>query len=111
MQQEADIAAIAPPDVRWVKLSARPDRTWDPEDLKRLRDVDAIMVWSEPVTEAVIAAAPNLKIVQRFGAGYDVLHGCMEAARKRGIPCCNVEGVNKETVAEHGMLLILALAR
>jgi phosphoglycerate dehydrogenase-like enzyme len=111
MRQEADIATIAPPGVQWVKLSARPDQSWDPKELERLRDVDAIMVWSEPVTEEVIAAAPKLKIVQRFGVGYDVLAGCLEAARRRGIPCCNVEGVNKEAVAEHGMLLILAVAR
>jgi phosphoglycerate dehydrogenase-like enzyme len=111
MQHEAEIERLAPPDVQWVKLSTRPDRTWDPRELVKLKDVDAIMVWSEPVTEEVIAAAPNLKIVQRFGAGYDVLRPAFEVTRRRGIPCCNVEGVNKETVAEHGMLLILALAR
>ena len=111
MQQEADIAKLAPKDAEWIKLSARSDKTWDPNDLKKLKDVDALMVWSEPVTAEVIAAAQNLKIVQRFGAGFDVLRGAFEATRKRGIPCCNVEGVNKETVAEHGMLLILALAR
>jgi len=111
MQHEADIARLAPKDVQWVKLSTRPDRSWDPADLKKLHDVDALMVWSEPVTPEVIAAAPQLKIVQRFGAGYDVLRDAFEPTRRRGIPCCNVEGVNKETVAEHGMLLILALAR
>ena len=111
MRQEADIAKLAPKDIEWIKLSTRADKTWDPDDLNKLKDVDALMVWSEPVTPEVIAAAPNLKIVQRFGVGYDVLRDAFEATRKRGIPCCNVEGVNKETVAEHGMLLILALAR
>ena len=111
MKDEVEVAKVAPPDVQWVQLAARPDKTWDPKELAKLRDVDALMVWSEPVTPEVIAAAPRLKIVQRLGAGYDVLLPCFEAARARGIPCCNVEGVNKETVAEHGMLLILALAR
>ena len=111
MRHEGEIAKLAPKDAEWVKITARPDKTYAPEALGKLKNVDAIMVWSEPITPEVIAAAPRLKIVQRFGAGYDVLIPAFEAARKRGIPCCNVEAVNKETVAEHGMLLMLAVAR
>jgi len=111
MKQEVDPATITPPGVETLRISAGVDGNWDPDDLARLHDVDALMVWSEPVTPEVIAAAPLCKIVQRVGVGYDVLLGCFDAARERGIPCCNLAGANKEAVAEHGMLLILAAAR
>jgi phosphoglycerate dehydrogenase-like enzyme len=111
MKQEADIAKLAPRDAQWCKISARPDGSYDPGDLAKLADVEAIMVWSEPITSQVIAAAPKLKIVQRFGAGYDVLASVLELTREKRIPCCNVEGVNKVSVAEHGMLLMLAVAK
>src|SRR5262249_24930393 len=51
----------------------------------------------------------QVKIVQRVGVGYDSLD--LEAIRKRGIPACNVAGVNKEAVAEHCLAMILALAK
>ncbi len=110
MRDEADIARLAPNDATWFKVSARADGTYDPSDLAKLSPVEAILVWSEPITQAVIAAAPRLRIVQRFGAGYDVLASVLDLTRERGIWCCNVEGVNKVPVAEHGMLLMLALA-
>ena len=81
---------------------------WDDESLAKMADVEAMLVAAEPVNEQLLAACPRLKIVQRLGVGYNTLD--LEAAARRGIPCCNVAGVNKEAVAEHGMALILALA-
>ena len=106
-----DMSDVAPSDVEYVVLDAGPDQHWKPEDLAQLKDVDALLVWSVVVTEEALAAAENVKIVQRMGVGYDVIHPILDAAAKRGIPCCNVAGANKEAVAEHGMLLILAVAR
>ena len=79
------------------------------ESLAKLADVDALIVAAEPVTEQLFAACGKLKIVQRLGVGYDNVD--LEAATRRGIPCCNLAGVNKEAVAEHCMAMILALAR
>ena len=90
-------------------LSADKSGRYDPTDLAKLADVDALMASNEPVTEQVLAAAPRVKIIQRFGVGYEKLD--LDAAARRGIPCCNLAGVNKASVAEHGMLLLLALAR
>ena len=111
MKNEADIAKLAPGDFKWIKISSRPDGTYAPEDLAKLANVEALLVWSELITPAVLAAAPKLKIIQRFGAGFDVLAPVLELTRERRIPCCNVEGVNKVAVGEHGMLLMLAVAR
>ena len=106
-----DLSDLVPPDVAYVVLDAGPNNEWKTEDLDLLKDVDALMVWSVVVSQEALAAARNVKIIQRMGVGYDVLQPILEAAAKRGIPCCNVAGSNKEAVAEHGMLLILAVVR
>jgi D-3-phosphoglycerate dehydrogenase len=96
-------------DVEHIVVGTEPDRSYSEETLAQMADVDAIIVSADPVNEQLLAASPNLKIIQRTGVGYENLD--LDAAARRGIPCCNVAGVNKESVAEHGMLLILALAR
>ncbi|MBI4082431.1 MAG: hypothetical protein HY423_07450 [Candidatus Lambdaproteobacteria bacterium] len=96
-------------DIPYVIVAAGPDKRWNADTLAKLADVDAIIVSAEPVTEEVLRAAPRTRIVQRLGVGYENVD--LEAAAKRGIPCCNLAGVNKEAVAEHGLMLILALAK
>ncbi len=92
-----------------VVVEAGADGRYSAEALAKVADVDAFVVAAEPVHDQILNAAKQLKIVQRLGVGYDSLD--LEAAKKRGIPCCNVAGVNKEAVAEHTMGLILALAK
>ncbi|MCZ6474017.1 MAG: hydroxyacid dehydrogenase [SAR324 cluster bacterium] len=94
---------------QYVIIGQEPDGSYSQQTLEELADVDALIVSNQPVTEQLLAACPKLKIVQRTGVGYENLD--LEAAARRGVPCCNLQGVNKESVAEHGMLLILALAR
>jgi len=104
-----DLKTRIPQDVEGVVLEAGPGGVYSKDALGQVADVDAFVVSMEPVNEPLLAAAKKLKIVQRLGVGYETLD--LKAAAKRGIPCCNVEGVNKEAVAEHGMTLILALNR
>ncbi|MCZ6842301.1 MAG: hydroxyacid dehydrogenase [SAR324 cluster bacterium] len=94
---------------QYVIIGQEPDGSYSQQTLDEVADVDALIVSNQPVTEKLLAACPKLKIVQRTGVGYENLD--LEAAARRGVPCCNLQGVNKESVAEHGMLLILALAR
>src|SRR5260370_5155035 len=54
-------------------------------------------------------AAPKLKIVQTLSAGYNTYD--LQAARAAGIPICNNGGANQTAVAEHAMLLMLAVCR
>ncbi len=61
------------------------------------------------VTADVIAAAKNLKVVGRAGAGVDNVD--IPAASKRGIAVENTPGGNTVTTGEHAMALICALAR
>src|SRR5437899_7112605 len=54
-------------------------------------------------------AAPKLRIVQTLSAGYNTYD--LEAARSAGVPICNNGRANATAVAEHAMLLMLAVCR
>lgn len=69
----------------------------------------AILSRQGPVTAAVMAAAPNLKVVARHGVGVDDVD-LAEAARL-GIIVTRAPGSNSQAVAEHTMALLLALAK
>ncbi len=77
--------------------------------LKAVADVDALMVRSDEVTADVIAAAKNLKIVVRAGAGYDNLD--LAACTQRGIVAMNTPGQNSNAVAELVLGLMIYMAR
>ena len=66
--------------------------------LEAVKDADALIVRSDKVTAEVIAAAPQLKIVVRAGAGYDNVD--CAAATERGIVVMNTPGQNANAVAE-----------
>ena len=54
-------------------------------------------------------SAPKLKLVQLLSAGYDRVD--VEAARKAGVPVSNNGGANAIAVAEHTVLLMLAVLK
>jgi phosphoglycerate dehydrogenase-like enzyme len=104
-----DLEDIIPDDVEGVRVQVGDDGLYTDEDLAKVQDADAFVVGMEPVNEQILAATRKLKIVQRLGVGYETLD--LDATAKRQIPACNIEGVNKEAVAEHSMALILALSK
>src|SRR5262245_46754796 len=59
--------------------------------------------------DAFYRAAPKLKLVQLLSAGYDSVD--LEAARRAKVPIANNGGANAIAVAEHALLLMLAVAR
>src|SRR3954453_8108678 len=63
----------------------------------------------EPVTAAVIAAAPGLRLIQKIGVGVNTID--LEAARSRGIAVANMPGTNSQAVAEMTLALMLATLR
>ena len=72
-------------------------------------DVDALIVRSDKVTKEVIAAAKNLKIVVRAGAGFDNLD--LAACTERGIVAMNTPGQNSNAVAELALGMMVFMAR
>ena len=57
----------------------------------------------------LIEQAPRLKVIARPGVGYDTID--VKAATESGIPVVLAPGVNAVTVAEHTLMLLLALAK
>ena len=66
--------------------------------LEAVADADAIIIRSDIVDAEVIAAAKNLKIVVRAGAGYDNVD--LQAATAAGVCVMNTPGQNANAVAE-----------
>ena len=56
-----------------------------------------------------IAANPQLKLIALAATGYDNVD--LAAARAAGVTVCNVRGYGTESVAEHALMLLLALMR
>lgn len=68
------------------------------ELLAAVADVDALIIRSDKVDGEVLAAAPNLKVVVRAGAGYDNVD--LAAATGHGVCVQNTPGQNSNAVAE-----------
>ena len=77
--------------------------------LEAVSDVDALIIRSDKVTAEVIAAAKNLKIVVRAGAGYDNVD--LAAASARGIVVMNTPGQNSNAVAELALAMMIYMSR
>jgi len=79
------------------------------ELLEAVADADALIIRSDKVTAEVIAAAKNLKIVVRAGAGYDNVD--LAAASARGIVVMNTPGQNSNAVAELALAMMIYMSR
>ena len=77
--------------------------------LEAVIDADALIVRSDKVTADVVAAAKQLKIVVRAGAGYDNLD--LPSCTERGIVAMNTPGQNSNAVAELAVGLMIYMSR
>lgn len=93
-------------DIACVRISPSSNRE---EFLRELKDAEALVVAGELVDEEVLKNSPRLKIVARFGVGYDKVD--VEACTKRGIYVTYTPGVLSNAVAELTMGMILCLSR
>lgn len=91
-----------------VELVDRPG-IGEAEMAELARDRHALIVGVEPVTERVLEAAGDLRIVARPGVGYDQVD--VATATRRGVAVTITPGANTESVADHTLALILACAR
>jgi len=82
-----------------------------PEELKTaIKDYDALVIRSTTkVTEDLLDAATNLKVIGRAGIGLDNVD--IPAATKRGVIVMNTPGGNVVTTAEHTIAMMMALTR
>ena len=73
--------------------------------LAAVADADALIIRSDKVTEEVVAAASQLKVIVRAGAGYDNVD--LKACTERGIVVENTPGQNSNAVAELAFFRVL----
>jgi D-3-phosphoglycerate dehydrogenase len=81
------------------------------EIAQKLRDekADGLIVRMGKVTGEVIKASPNMKVITKHGIGVDNID--VSVATELKIPVLNTPFANYESVAEHVLGLMLALAR
>ena len=79
------------------------------ELLPLLKDCDGYIAGLDFVTEKVLKSCSHLKVISRYGAGYDRVD--IAAAKALSIPVTNTPGVNAEAVGELAFGLILSVAR
>lgn len=96
-------------DKAGYKLELLENYTDKADLLKAAQNVDALIIRSDQVTEEVLGAAKNLKIVVRAGAGYDNVD--CNAATAKDVVVMNTPGQNSNAVAELAFGLMLNLAR
>ena len=101
----AEIRRVMPQDFELTAVV-----TYDEaERLAAVADADVILAGWAPVPAHVIAAAPRLKFIQKWGIGYEKID--VVAAANRGIPVAITAGANAIPVAEHTVMLMLAVYR
>lgn len=70
---------------------------------------DALLPGFAPVDEALLAAAPGVRWVHKWGIGIDSID--LSALRRRGVGLAITAGANSQPVAELALALMLALYR
>jgi D-3-phosphoglycerate dehydrogenase / 2-oxoglutarate reductase len=73
------------------------------------RVIALVVRGAAPVTAAVIAKAPALRVIGRTGVGYDTVD--IQAATRRGIPVVYTPGAGARAVAEATFGFMLALSK
>ena len=78
------------------------------EIIKAAKDADALLVIFAPMTRRVLEALPKLKVIVRYGIGYDNVD--VDAATDNGVLLVNIPDFCLEEVANHAIALLLALS-
>ncbi len=107
-------SATLPPDFALL----RPDfaHTWTSyqatsyeEIVPRAQQASMILTSKCHIDEAVLAQLPQLRYIGCLATGFNNID--IAAAKARGIAVTNAQGYSTEAVAEHSLMMLLALAR
>ncbi len=97
----SDVVNASGNELKLVERGTREDL------LEAVKDVEGLIVRSDKIDDAVMSAAPKLKVIVRAGAGYDNID--LAAATAHGIVVMNTPGQNSNAVAElvFGMVVMM----
>jgi phosphoglycerate dehydrogenase-like enzyme len=74
-----------------------------------LERADAVIAATDPYIGPVLQACPRLRVVSRWGTGYDSVD--LAACTLHGVVACNAPGLVGEAVADYVIAAMLAMAR
>jgi glycerate dehydrogenase len=101
-----------PGDLSWEGFEALGDvvvydRT--PVELiqERIGDADAVIVNKVPITEETLDKCTGIKYIGVLATGYNVVN--VEAAKKRGIPVCNIPTYGTDAVGQFAIAMLLEI--
>lgn len=105
--------ALNPGDLSWDALKkfgtvSYYDRTpTEAEAIQRIGDAEIVLTNKVPITDSLLAACPNIRLICVLATGYNVVD--CKATRARNIPVCNVPSYSTEAVAQFTFALLLEL--
>ncbi len=108
-----DASALNPGDMSYDCIHQFGDVTLyektatEAETIARIGDSEIVLVNKVPVTEAILEACPNIKLICVLATGYNIVD--CEACAKRGIPVTNVPSYGTAAVAQFTMALLLEM--
>lgn len=83
---------------------------WDENVLaSALQGYHAVLAGSEPYTPTVLAANPQLRVLSRYGVGFDAIN--LTECDARSIVVATTPGQNHHSVAEHAVAMLMAVGR
>ena len=85
------------------------ERLSESELLRWIGDVDGVISGDDEFTEAVLQAAPRLKVISKWGTGVDSID--LQACERRGVAVCNTPNAFSEPVADSVLGYVLSFAR
>ena len=103
---QALIRSLAPAEFDLVLM----EKAEQAELLKKIPEVDYLLVGGRlPIGRDLLESATRLRMVQRSGVGLDSID--LDELKARHIPLYVNPGVNAHSVAEHTVMLVLAVLR
>ncbi len=87
-----------------VDLRKEPHRV-----VEQVQGYEAVIAGAEPFTREVLEQLPDLKVISRYGVGYDAVD--LDACDELGKVVTITPGVNHHSVAEQAFALIMGIAR
>lgn len=108
-----DARGLNPGDLNWDVLNQFGQVTLyqktesEAEAIQRIGDHEIVLTNKVPITENVLNACPNIRLVCVQATGYNIVDHI--ACARRGIPVCNVPDYGTAAVAQFTLALMLEL--
>ena len=108
-----DASALNPGDLSWDVLNQFGEVTLyrktesEAQAIARIADHEIVLVNKVPITEKILDACPNIRLICVQATGYNIVDTA--ACTRRGIPVCNVPDYGTAAVAQFTLALMLEL--